>query len=245
MHGRRLVIRAGTLMVAVSTLAMAFIGISGRWPWSPPDWSRALARRHDHGLLDLHRRSGPGRESGTGDRLVRHLGLLPIGIAPALGDLILTTDGATRGFSSWPRLFARGRLRLSLFLQRSGVACWSHDHRVSGGADGVRALRPVWIATVFLSIAFTTAFIFVKTYVTTTGLNSVGPFFAAFALSAVGVASGVWKDSRQGGSQENVGPGLALYADRDSRSSSVVGGTAGLAHRRPRRPGLVTASPFR
>jgi len=81
--------------------------------------------------------------------------------------------------------------------------------------------------TAFLSIGFTTAFIFIKTYVTTTGLNTVGPFFAGFAVSAV-----VWRlvfgnIPDRVGPNRVVGPGLALYA-LGLAAVGLIGGTGGL-----------------
>jgi MFS family permease len=96
----------------------------------------------------------------------------------------------------------------------------------------------VWVATAFLSVAFTAAFVFVKTFVTTTGLNSVGPFFAAYALMAVS-----WRLAFAGvpdrvGLKRMVGPGMAAYAIgvaivgvMGDTSGLVIGGLfAGLGH---------------
>jgi MFS family permease len=184
LHSRRLVIRIGTLMVAVSTLAMGFIGHLG---------VLVVTARLFQGIGQAVTITAfwtyiadriPAENRAQGIALFGISGLLPMGIAPAIGDSILTTDWGYQGVFVVAAAFAVIAFLLSMFLERSGV-------NVGATTTGFRAvlkseaLRPVWIATAFLSIAFTTAFIFIKTYVTTTGLNSVGPFFAAFALSAV------------------------------------------------------------
>ncbi|HUP16017.1 MAG TPA: MFS transporter [Acidimicrobiia bacterium] len=227
LHSRRLVIRIGTLMVAVSTLAMGFIGHLG---------VAVVTARLFQGIGQAVTITAfwtyiadriPAENRTQGIALFGISGLLPMGIAPAIGDGILTTEWGYQGLFVVAASFAVIAFVLSLFLERSGV-------NVGATTTGFRAvlrsetLRPVWVATAFLSIAFTTTFIFIKTYVTTTGLNSVGPFFAAFALSAV-----VWRlvfgrIPDRVGPKRIVGPGLALYA-AGLAIVGLVGGTGGLA----------------
>ena len=227
LHSRRLVIRVGTLMVAVSTLAIGFIGHLG---------VLVVIARLFQGIGQAITLTAfwtyiadriPAENRAQGIALFGISGLLPMGIAPAIGDRILTTHWGYQGLFFVAASFAMIAFVLSLFLERSGV-------NVGATTTGFRsvlrseALRPVWLATAFLSIAFTTTFIFIKTYVTTTGLNSVGPFFAAFALSAV-----VWrlvfgKVPDRVGPKRIVGPGLALYA-AGLAIVGLVGGTGGLA----------------
>jgi MFS family permease len=227
LHSRRLVIRVGTLMVAVSTLAIGFIGHLG---------VLVVTARLFQGIGQAITLTAfwtyiadriPAENRAQGIALFGISGLLPMGIAPAIGDRILTTHWGYQGLFVVAASFAMIAFLLSLFLERSGV-------NVGATTTGFRSvlrsevLRPVWLATAFLSIAFTTTFIFIKTYVTTTGLNSVGPFFAAFALSAV-----VWrlvfgKVPDRVGPKRIVGPGLALYA-AGLAIVGLVGGTGGLA----------------
>lgn len=227
LHSRRLVIRIGTLMVAASTLAMGFIGHLG---------VLVVAARLFQGIGQAVTITAfwtyiadriPAENRAQGIALFGISGLLPMGIAPAIGDSILTTAWGYQGLFVVAASFAVIAFVLSLFLERSGV-------NVGATTTGFRAvlrsesLRPVWVATAFLSIAFTTTFIFIKTYVTTTGLNSVGPFFAAFAVSAV-----VWRVvfgrvPDRIGPKRIVGPGLALYA-AGLAIVGLVGGSGGLA----------------
>ena len=227
LHSRRLVIRVGTLMLAVSTLAMGFIGHLG---------VLVVTARLFQGIGQAITITAfwtyiadriPAENRAQGIALFGISGLLPMGIAPAIGDGILTTDWGYQGLFVVAASFATAAFVLSMFLERSGVnvgATTTGFHSVLRSEP----LRPVWVATAFLSIAFTTTFIFIKTYVTTTGLNSVGPFFAAFALSAV-----VWrlvfgKVPDRVGPKRIVGPGLALYA-AGLAIVGLVGGTGGLA----------------
>lgn len=227
LHSRRLVIRTGTLMVAGSTLAMAFISHLG---------VAVVAARLIQGMGQAVTITAfwtyiadrvPVENRAQGIALFGISGLLPMGIAPAIGDRILTTEWGYQGVFVVAASLAVVAFVLSLFLERSGV----HVGATTTGFVSVlksAALRPVWVATAFLSIAFTCAFIFIKTYVTTTGLNSVGPFFAAFALSAI-----VWrlvfgKVPDRVGLKTMVGPGLAAYAIGLS-IVGLIGGTGGLA----------------
>ena len=227
LHSRRLVIRIGTLMVAVSTLAMGFIGHLG---------VAVVTARLFQGMGQAVAITAfwtyiadriPAENRAQGIALFGISGLLPMGIAPAIGDGILTTDWGYQGLFVVAASFAVIAFVLSLFLERSGV-------NVGATTTGFRAvlrsepLRPVWVATAFLSIAFTTTFIFIKTYVTTTGLNSVGPFFATFALAAVFWRLVFGRIPDKVGPKRIVGPGLALYA-AGLAIVGLVGGTGGLA----------------
>jgi MFS family permease len=226
-HGRRLVIRTGTLMIAVSTLTMAFIGHIG---------VALIAARLVQGIGQAVTLTAfwtyiadqvPVANRAHGIAVFSISGLLPMGIAPALGDLVLSTRWSYQGLFLIAAGFSLIAFAISLFLHRSGVG-------IGATTTGFRAvlrseaLRPVWVVTVLLSIAFTAAFVFVKTYVTTSGLNSVGPFFSAFAFAAI-----VWRLIFGGlpdsiGLKKVIGPGLAAFAV-GLAIVGVVGGTAGLA----------------
>ena len=226
-HGRRLVIRTGTLLVAASTLAMAnisqigvaLVGVRlvqgiGQAVTITAFWTYIADRV-------------PVANRAQGIAVFSISGLLPMGIAPALGDLVLSTGWSYQGLFLIAAGFSLVAFILSLFLHKSGVSTGATTTGFRA-VLGSEALRPVWVATVFLSIAFTTAFVFVKTYATTSGLNSVGPFFSAFALAAI-----VWRLVFGGlpdnvGLKKVIGPGLASFAIGLS-IVGVVGGTGGLA----------------
>ncbi|HSL24649.1 MAG TPA: MFS transporter, partial [Acidimicrobiia bacterium] len=138
-------------------------------------------------------------------------GLAPIGIAPALGDLILTGNWGYRGLFLAAAGFSVGAFALSMFLERSGV----HTGAATSGFGSVLRspeLRPIWLVSLFVSLGFTTAFIFVKTYVATSHLGTVGPFFAAYASMAVAWRLAfAWVPDRVGPARM-IPPGLGLYA---------------------------------
>lgn len=211
LHSRRLLIRIGSLVVAASTLIYAFADQLG---------ALVIGARLLQGLGQAMTMTAfwtyiadrvPPEKRTQGIALFGISGLAPIGIAPALGDVILGTNWGYRGLFMVAAGFSLVSFGLSMFLERSGV----NTGAATTGFGAIlrsHALRPVWVVTAFLSLGFTTAFVFVKTYVTTSGIGSVGPFFAAYALAAVSwrLVFG-WVPDRVGPSRM-VGPGLALYA---------------------------------
>ena len=226
-HGRRLVIRSGTLMVALSTLAMAFLGTLGM---------AVIAARVMQVLGQAAAITAfwtyiadrvPPENRAQGIALFGISGLLPIGVAPALGDFVLTTEWGYRGLFVIAAVLALVAFGLSLSLQDSGRSAGA---KPSGFGPVLRSetLRPIWLVTAVLSIGFTTSFIFVKTYAATTGLNSVGPFFTAFALSAILWRLVFGRVPDRLGAKTVIGPGLAAYAS-GLALVALVGGTAGLA----------------
>jgi len=226
LHSRRLLIRIGSLVVAAATFAYAFADHLG---------PLVIGARLLQGLGQAMTMTAfwtyiadrfPNEKRTQGIALFGISGLAPIGIAPALGDFILGTSWGYRGVFLVATGFSLISFAMSMFLERSGV---NTGATTTGFAAVLRtaALRPVWLVTAFLSLGFTTAFVFVKTYVTTSGIGSVGPFFAAYAITAVSwrLAFG-WVPDRVGPTRM-VGPGLTLYAVGIG-TLGLVPGSAGL-----------------
>lgn len=211
LHSRRLMIRVGSLVVATATLMYAFVDQLG---------PTLIIARLLQGLGQAMTMTAfwtyiadrvPAERRTQGIALFGISGLAPIGIAPALGDLILQGSWGYRGVFLTAMVFSLISFGFSLFLERSGV----HTGAATTGFAAVLrspSLRPIWLVTIFVSLGFTTAFVFVKTYVTTSGIGSVGPFFAAYAIAAVGwrLLLG-WLPDRVG-PVRMVAPGLGLYA---------------------------------
>ncbi|CAN5130479.1 hypothetical protein BH18ACT5_BH18ACT5_06590 [soil metagenome] len=181
---RRLMIRIGTAIVALATFSYAFIDQIG---------PAVVGARLLQGLGQAMSMTAfwtyiadrtPVQFRTQGIALFGISGLAPIGIAPALGDRILTTEWGYRGIFFAAAAFSVIALVLSMFLERSGV-------NTGATTTGFRELlarpnlRPIWFVTLVLSLDFTAAFVFVKTYVNTAGLGTIGPFFATSALVAV------------------------------------------------------------
>jgi MFS family permease len=208
---RRLMIRIGTGVVAVSTLAYAFIDQLG---------PAVIGARLLQGLGQAMSMTAfwtyiadrtPERFRSQGIALFGISGLAPIGIAPALGDRILSTDWGYQGVFLAAAAFSLVALVLAFFLERSGV---NTGATTTGFLEVLRrpSLRPIWFVTLVLSLGFTAAFVFVKTYVTATGFGTVGPFFATYALVAVTWRLTLaWVPDRVGPTRM-LGPGLAAYA---------------------------------
>ena len=226
LHSRRLLIRLGTLSVAIATLMYA---------WSEQLGSMVIGARLLQGLGQAMAYTAfwtyiadrfPAQQRAYGMALFGISGLLPLGVAPAMGDLILRTSLGYRGLFVIAAGFSLLAFALALTLERSGVTTGA----TTTGFRAVlvsRELRPVWMATVALSLGFTTAFVFIKTYVTTTGLGSVGPYFTSWAAAAIvwRLAFG-WVPDRVG-PRRMVFPGLAAYA-AGLAGVGLIGGVPGL-----------------
>jgi MFS family permease len=209
-YSRRLVIRMGALLSAVATLAYAFVDHIG---------GLVMVARLVQGVGYAMTLTAfwtyvsdrfPPRNRAQGVALFGISGLIPLGLGPALGDGILRVGGYQTLFlaSSGLSLLA---LALALSLERSGVTTGA---TAVGFGAVLRSppMLPVWVGTFFLSFGFTAAFVYVKTYVVTAGLGTVGPFFLAYGLSAVLWRIGFsWVPDRVG-PHRMILPGLAFYA---------------------------------
>lgn len=208
---RRLMIRIGTGIVVVATFSYAFIDQLG---------PAVVGARLLQGIGQAMSMTAfwtyiadrtPVQFRSQGIALFGISGLAPLGIAPALGDRILASAWGYRGIFLMAAAFSLVALILAFFLERSGK---NTGATTTGFLEVLRrpSLRPVWFVTLILSLGFTAAFVFVKTYVTTSGLGTIGPFFASYALVAVTWRLTLaWVPDRVGPTRM-LGPGLAAYA---------------------------------
>jgi MFS family permease len=210
-RSRRLLVRVGTLTVVMATLGYAFVDTLG---------PMVITARLLQGLGQAMTMTAfwahiadriPAERRAQGIALFGISGLAPIGVAPALGDAILGTEWGYQGLFVVAAAFSLAAFGLSMLMEPG---------RPEGGESPTgfvsvlrtKELQPVWLATVALSLGFTTAFIFVKTYAATSGLGSIGPFFAAYSVAAVSWRLGLgWVPDRVG-PVRMVAPSLVLYA---------------------------------
>jgi MFS family permease len=139
-------------------------------------------------------------------------GLIPIGVGAQAGDVILV-------YATYRELFLAALgfavLGLILCLQLRDVPVHS-EHGVpprSILATAVqRNLLPVWLAAVTFFVAVLALFSFMKTFVITTGIGSVGSFFSAYAAMAVSLRIFLgWLPDRLG-ARRMLGIAMPCYA---------------------------------
>ncbi len=209
-HSRRLIIRWGTLLTAGATFAYAFVDEIG---------ALVIVARLVQGLGQAMTVTAlwtyisdrfPTEKRTQGIALFGISGLLPLAIGPGLGDLLLDAAGYQELFFAASALAMMSFL-LTLPLERTGV----HTGAAPTGFWAVLRLghmAPIWLGTFALSLGFTAAFVFVKTYVTTSGLGSVGPYFLAYGTTAIVWRLGFsWVPDRVGPARM-ITPALLLYA---------------------------------
>lgn len=111
-------------------------------------------------------------------------GLLPIALGGVLGDVVLS-KGTFHDLFLTALGFAFLALVLSLPLRDAPLEAEETAPRSFFGSVRDRSLRPLWWLTLVFSIALTAYFTFLKTFVTTSGIGSVGAFFAAYSGIAI------------------------------------------------------------
>ena len=184
-RGRRIVILAGgvlNVLVCAAYLSVAEIG-----PW-------IYTVRIFHGLSEALLFTSlftyaadlvPASRRTEGLALFGVSGMLPMALAGLLGDAVLS-GGDYAVLFRWAIAFAAASLLLSLPL---------HDlDRGSPGSAPSRGFRAAlsqpdllplwWIGTIF-AVSIASAFAFLKTFVETSGIGSVGGFFAAYSGAAL------------------------------------------------------------
>lgn len=209
-RSRRLIIRWGILLTASATFAYAFVDEIG---------ALVIVARLVQGLGQAMTYTAfwtyisdrfPTEKRTQGIALFGISGLLPLAVGPGLGDLLLGAAGY-RGLFFAASGLALLALSLTLFLERTGL----HTGATPTGFWAVLRsghMAPIWLGTFALSLGFTAAFVFVKTYVTTSGLGSVGPFFLAYGSTAILWRLALsWVPDRVGPARM-ITPALLLYA---------------------------------
>jgi MFS family permease len=137
-------------------------------------------------------------------------GLAPIGLGTLAGDVILER-------ASFDLLFltAAGLSALALaFAYTLRSPRTDHQSAPTGILSllGRRELRPLWLMTSIFGTGFAVVFIFVKTFVETSGFAGVGQFFVPYAVAAVILRLALGSVLDRLGPKRVVGPGVAAYS---------------------------------
>jgi predicted MFS family arabinose efflux permease len=113
-------------------------------------------------------------------------GMLPMSLGGVFGDIILTRADYDALFIT-ALGFAVVALLLSLPLYDRPRSTTSAEESPRGFTAALvqRDLVSIWWITTIFSIALAAVFIFVKTFVMTTGAGTVGGFFTAYTLTAI------------------------------------------------------------
>lgn len=237
--GRRPIVLVGSVVNVAACLAYLFVETIGPWLF----FVRIL-----HGFAEAMLYSVlftiaadvvPSARRTEGIALFGVSGLLPLSIAGLVGDAILSSGTYDQLF--W---FTIGAAALGLLCgiplpdsrppkDEGGLA--SRSFLTATFAPG---LLPVWMAGLAFSLAVASYFTFLKTYVIHRDLGSVGAFFTAYTLAAVGLRVFFgWVPDRFGPRRllapaiaiQAVGVALLAFASNDV-TVGVAGVLCGIGH---------------
>lgn len=239
-HGRRRLILAGNALNVVVTALYLTVDQIGPWIY----FVRVL-----HGvaeailftvLFTFAADHVPRSRLTEGLALFGVSGMLPMSIGGVLGDWILTHLDYTALFGA-AVVFAVLALFASLPLR--DVVANSADPDVEPPRGFIAALRqpdllPIWWITLIFFIALSGIFIFLKTFVMTRGVGSVGGFFTAYTAVAIALRVGFgWVPDRLGPVKVLIPSVIALASGvfalalaETSLAVNVAGGLCGLGH---------------
>jgi predicted MFS family arabinose efflux permease len=179
----------------------------------------------------------PATRRAEGMALFGVSGLLPMSVSGVLGDLILRHAGYPTLFLV-SAAFAAGSFALSLPLRDHPRGADDLPARGFLRAVAERDLLPLWLIGTVFAVAITAVFGFLKTFVLTTGIGTVGGFFTAYSLAAVVVRLFFgWVPDRIGLKRAlfpalgSLAAGFALLAVAPDRTVVLTAGAcAGLGH---------------
>jgi MFS family permease len=166
-------------------------------------------------------------------------GVAPLGLGPFIGDLVLRDGDYTRLYVTG-LVLALASLAFVLPLPETRPRA-SATEPVGRGFFAAAAdppLRPLWLAGFGFAFAATSAFIFLKTFVMTSGVAEVSHFFLPYGLCAMALRLGLgWVPDRLGPERTllpSVGciaVGLALLGAAQSATHVVIAGVlVGIGH---------------
>jgi MFS family permease len=184
-HGRRPVILVGNVLNVVFILL--YLTVTSIGPW-------VYAVRIGHGVAEAMLFSAlftygtdvvPVSRRTEGIALFGVAGLLPIGVAGIVGDVVLSIAGFRELFLT-AAAFAVATFLLSLPLPErrpelepgvSPIGFWK--------IVAMRRLLPIWWMIGSFSAVLTAYFVFIRRYVDDTGIGSVGLFFSTYVALAI------------------------------------------------------------
>ncbi len=184
-YGRRPVILVGNALNVVFVLLYLTVSTLGPWVY---------AVRIGHGVAEAMLFSAlftygtdviPKSRRTEGIALFGVSGLLPIGIAGIVGDLVLSIAGFRELFLTAAG-FALATLLLSVPLPERRPKLKPGESPLGfWGVVAKRDLLPIWWMIGSFSTVLTGYFVFIRRYVDDTGLGSVGLFFTAYVTVAI------------------------------------------------------------
>ncbi len=183
-HGRRIVILGGGLLNVLVCALYPTVHTLGPWLY---------AVRIGHGVAEAMLFAAiftyatdllPPARRTEGMALYGVSGLLPMSLGGLLGDVILRRAG-------YPTLFhvsvalAAASLLLSWPLREQRREAHELPARGFLASASQRDLLPLWFIGTVFAVALAANFTFLKTYVMTTGIGSVGLFFTCYSVAAI------------------------------------------------------------
>jgi MFS family permease len=166
-------------------------------------------------------------------------GVVPLGLGPLLGDLVLADGSYTRLYVTALAL-AVGSLLFMLAVPETQPRSSATEPMGRGffAAAADPPLRPLWLAGFGFAFAISSAFIFLKTFVMHAPFAQVSHFFLPYGLCAMALRLGLgWVPDRMGLERTllpSIGCiviGLALLGSATGATTVVVSGAlVGLGH---------------
>lgn len=184
-YGRRPVILVGNILNVVFILLYLTVTVIGPWIY---------AVRIGHGIAEAMLFSAlftygtdviPASRRTEGIALFGVSGLLPIGAAGIVGDLVLSLAGFRELFLTAAG-FAAITFVLSLPLPERRPELKAGESPIGfWRIVAMRRLLPIWWMMGSFSTVLTAYFVFIRRYVDDTGIGSVGLFFSAYVAVAI------------------------------------------------------------
>ena len=209
LRGRRLVVLTGQILSAVALSALTLVDTLG------PQVVIATVLFINAQILSITTLYAQAADVLPDDKRTQGLALfslaflIPVGLGSWLGDVLLDAAGFDALF-----LAALGFLAASMVV----VALFAEPRRASplprrGFFASLRQpdLRPLWVLSLAYGLGLTAMYTWMRTFVDTSGIGSIGLFFGAFATTAV--AASLWASAlfSRGRERRWLAPGASSF----------------------------------